>query len=267
MSGNDVAGILHPETAFDRGFKEIAELRNNRQDRAQRQQPGSLAEIQDGEARGDDETCNKTSDGARPGLLRADAWPEFRSANAPAREISADIGHPNNQENKDQRHEAVPGIETHQNRRRLRRGGIEKPAGYPAAPRLPYYFYDQHADQQHDECSVDPARDETKSGGRKCYDARDDHAPLAPSYDRQPLDIEPDRDQRYQRAPQPAAGLRDRNCQWCEHCRGGDAQKQITRTLPGRCGFALAHDPVFAAARPPKRRSRRPYSAIALSSA
>src|SRR3984957_21290736 len=37
MSGNDLTGILDAETAFHRGLKEIAELGNNRQSRAQQQ--------------------------------------------------------------------------------------------------------------------------------------------------------------------------------------------------------------------------------------
>src|ERR1700754_2420710 len=38
MARNDLAGILHAEPAFDRRLKEIAELRGNRQDRAEQQQ-------------------------------------------------------------------------------------------------------------------------------------------------------------------------------------------------------------------------------------
>src|SRR3982074_3935648 len=81
--------------------------------------------------------------------------------------------------------------------------------------------------------------------------------------------VEPDRRQRHQRGPQPSAGISDRDRERCEHQRGDDAHQQIARTLLGnsrRRGFALGHDPVFAA-RPPKRRSRLAYSAIASSSA
>ena len=46
---------------------------------------------------------------AGPGLLRADARPEFRAADAAAGEIAADIGHPDHQQHEHQRRKALAG--------------------------------------------------------------------------------------------------------------------------------------------------------------
>ena len=54
-----------------------------------------------------------------------------------------------------------------------------------------------------------------------------------------------------------------------KHRGGGNTQQEIARRWSGKCrrhGFTLAHDAVFAT-RPPNRRSRLAYSAIAPSSA
>src|SRR5882757_8595850 len=88
-------------------------------------------------------------------------------------------------------------------------------------------------------------------------------------HDRQPFHIEADCSERNEAEPEPSAGIGDGNRRRREHRRGDDAHQEIVRPLldtSRRGGFVLGHDPVFTA-RPPKRRSRLAYSAIALSSA
>src|SRR6476659_5417501 len=131
MARNDMAGILDAETAFNRGFKEIAELGSNRENSAQEQQRAGLAEPQRGKAAGDHKARQKPAHGSGPRLLRTDPGPEFRSANTAAREITADIGHPYDQEDKDERHKSHLWIEAHHHRCNLRRGGIAKSGRSP----------------------------------------------------------------------------------------------------------------------------------------
>ena len=107
MAGNDLARILDAETPLYRGFKQIAELRNDRKNRAKQQQRRGFSETERRKAARLSQGSRKTANGAGPGLLRADARPEFRPADAAAGKIAADIGHPDHQQHKDERNKAA----------------------------------------------------------------------------------------------------------------------------------------------------------------
>src|SRR6476620_464626 len=126
MAGNDLAGIRHTKTPLHRRFEEIAELRNHRKNAAYHQERTGFPEIEHGKDAGHREACDKTADGACPGLFGADARPEFRAANAAAGEIAAAISHPDDQQYEDQRDEAFDGIEAQQHRSDLGDTRIEE---------------------------------------------------------------------------------------------------------------------------------------------
>src|SRR6202030_1942748 len=73
MARNDVAGVLDAEAAFHCGFKQIAELGRNRQNRPQKHQRTGFAETKRRKAQGDQQARRKAADRASPGLLRTDA--------------------------------------------------------------------------------------------------------------------------------------------------------------------------------------------------
>src|SRR5258708_37044447 len=107
MAGDDLARILDAEAPLYRGFEEIAKLRDDREERGDEQQRPGFAEAKRGKAHGDDKACRKAADGARPGLLRADARPQFWSADAAAGKVAADIGDPHHQQHEHQSDEAA----------------------------------------------------------------------------------------------------------------------------------------------------------------
>src|SRR3979490_1313436 len=107
MPGNDMAGVLDSETPFHRGFKEIAKLGSDRENRAEQQQraqpKGRIHFAKCGKSRGDHKARHKPTNGSGPRLLGTDPRPEFRSANAAACEVTADIGYPYPQKDEDKR--------------------------------------------------------------------------------------------------------------------------------------------------------------------
>src|SRR5690348_16923829 len=82
MTRDYPAGILYPKAAFYRGFKEITELRGDRQERAKREKWRGSGELESGEAGRDHQACGKAADRAGPGLVRADARPELGTTDA-----------------------------------------------------------------------------------------------------------------------------------------------------------------------------------------
>src|SRR6266404_1272450 len=70
MPGNDMAGVLDAKTAFHRGFKEIAELGGDRENRAQQQQraqfKGRIHFAKRGKSRGDYKARYKAAAGPGP---------------------------------------------------------------------------------------------------------------------------------------------------------------------------------------------------------
>src|SRR4051794_24937798 len=99
MAGDDLAGILHAEPAFHCRFKEIAELRGDREYCCQQQQRPRFTKLAGRKSQRDHQARDKTTHRPRPGLLGTDARPEFGAANAAAREIAADIGDPHHEQN------------------------------------------------------------------------------------------------------------------------------------------------------------------------
>ena len=234
------------------------------------QQGARSAQTEHRKSRGDNKAGGKTADGAGPGLLGTDPRPELRSADAAAGEIAADIGHPHHQQDQDQRDKSPELIEAHQHRCDLGRGRIAKSRRGPAAPLRREQRNAGKAERQRHKRRIDPSERETHIRRRQARQrpARPRASARRP-HDRQPFHIKADRRQCHQNGPEPTAGIGDRDSDGCEHQRGDHAHQEIARTLLGngrRCGFAFGHDPVFAA-RPPKRRSRLAYSAIAPSSA
>src|SRR3954471_5801791 len=78
MPGNDVAGILDAEMPFHGGFKEVAELRDDRQRGTNEHDWYNIACAGRGPGCGYREAADKAADGARPGLVRAHPWRELR---------------------------------------------------------------------------------------------------------------------------------------------------------------------------------------------
>src|SRR5579859_1604550 len=144
VPGNDVAGVLDAEPAFHGRFKEIAKLGNDRKGRAQQQRvAGFERERRIGplgynckKSRGDRKASDKAADRTRPGLVGTDPRPEFRSADAAARKVAADIGYPDHQQNKEQRDKSTFVVEAHQHRCNLGSGGIGKSRRRPTPRRL-----------------------------------------------------------------------------------------------------------------------------------
>src|SRR4029077_2313806 len=77
MTGNDLAGILHPKATLHCRFEEIAKLRYHRKNARYHQQRAGFSETQPGERAGHPQTGDEAADSARPGLLGADARPEL----------------------------------------------------------------------------------------------------------------------------------------------------------------------------------------------
>src|SRR3954463_1374279 len=73
VAGNDMAGILHPETPLHRRLEKIAEVRKDGQFRGQKKQRQQPADAEPCECCGHSEAEYQAADGARPRLLRADA--------------------------------------------------------------------------------------------------------------------------------------------------------------------------------------------------
>src|SRR5450759_1229790 len=124
MPGNELAGVLDAEAPLHRGLKEIAKLGSNRERRAQQQERAGFAETRRHKPGGDDKARYKAADGASPGLLGTDPRPELRSANAAAREITADVGYPDDQQDEHQRGESPDLVEPHRDRGDERRERI-----------------------------------------------------------------------------------------------------------------------------------------------
>src|SRR3954453_8366182 len=80
MAWNDLAGVLDAEPAFHCRFKEIAELRGDRERGGQQQQRAGFAKLECRKSQADPQARNKTADRARPGLLGAYPRPKFRPA-------------------------------------------------------------------------------------------------------------------------------------------------------------------------------------------
>src|SRR5580704_9173087 len=212
MPGNDVAGVLDTETPLYRGLKEIAKLRNDRKNSAQQQSRAGIAETERHKRFCDEKARRKPADGACPCLLGTDPRPELRSADAAAREITADIGHPHHQKDQHQRDKSPGLIEAHQHGPNLGRGGIEKSRRNPAPPLRREQRNGNQAERRCTQRSIDPSQRETQSGDRKRDNARSNRAPLAPRpHDHQPFNIEADRRQRHQGGPHPSTGIGDRD--------------------------------------------------------
>src|SRR5436190_1161096 len=77
MAWNDLAGILDAEAPFYRGFEQVAELRNHRKKTAYRQQRPGFPETEPCKESCHGQAGDKAADSAGPGLLGADAGPEF----------------------------------------------------------------------------------------------------------------------------------------------------------------------------------------------
>src|SRR3954465_2274482 len=96
---NDLARVLDAESPLHRRLQEIAELGSHREHSSHPQNLDGLAEAERHKPRRNDQARPQAADRARPGLLRADTWPEFRSADATAGEVTADVGDPHHQQN------------------------------------------------------------------------------------------------------------------------------------------------------------------------
>ena len=92
------------------------------------------------------------------------ARPQLRAADGAAGEIAADVGHPDDQQNENQRGKAVARIEPHQHRGELRRSRIEKSGRDPAATLRRKHRDDDETDAEHDQRSIEPARDQAEPG-------------------------------------------------------------------------------------------------------
>src|SRR3984885_2405629 len=102
----------------------------------------------------------------------------------------------------------------------------------------------------------------------KNEDAHKHQARLPHADDGEPLDVKPDGCGGDEACPKPSTDIGHRDGQRSHHqCRDNPQQKVIPLP-PARCDRCLAfgHDPVFTA-KPPNRRSRLAYSAMAPSSA
>ena len=241
---------------------------------AEQQQRYDLAEAERGKAGRDHEACGKAADGAGPGLVRTDPRPQFRAADAAAGEIAADIGDPHHQQHEHQRGQAHRRVDAHAGsrpvraapHRQIRPTAQIRRSGVSAATA-------NEAKRQRDKREFEPSerrRDRRPSPAHATPDG--DHAkPARCADDRQPFDIEADRGQRHQQRPtasrrhrrsqsRPAPARRPRAMRMHEVAR------RLRRRPPPARLRRSRHDPVFAA-RPPKRRSRLAYSAIAPSSA
>src|SRR5271165_6949550 len=84
MTWDEMARILRAEAPLDRGLKQVAGLRQDRQNTRHYPNDPQLADparIGDRDARGN--PPGETADGAGPGLLRTDAPPQQRPADRP----------------------------------------------------------------------------------------------------------------------------------------------------------------------------------------
>src|SRR5215218_1622189 len=110
---NDLARVLDAETPLHRGLQEVAELGSHRQHSSQHQDRDGLAQTEAHKTRRNGQARREAADRARPGLLGADTWPEFRSAHAAAGEITTNVGDPHHQQNQHQPDESFRPILTH----------------------------------------------------------------------------------------------------------------------------------------------------------
>src|SRR6185312_17143243 len=95
MAWDEMACILRAEVPLDRGLKQVAGLRQDRQNTRHYPNNPQLpdpARISDRDACGN--PPGKTTDGAGPRLLRADARPQQRPADRPPAEEGEYIGRP-----------------------------------------------------------------------------------------------------------------------------------------------------------------------------
>src|SRR6516162_3848360 len=268
MPRNDLAGVLDAKSALDGRLEEVAELRSDRENSPEKQDGTGSSGTEGGKTGGDHKTRRKPADGAGPGLLWADLRPKFWTANDSPRKITASVGHPYDQQDKHQRGETISLIESHQNRCDLRTSGIGKPRRNPEAALLDKQQDDAAADEKKDERAIDPPRCKKKSCCCERCGAHRNRTRCKRAHDGEPFDIKADCRKGHQRDPKPSAGVSERYREWGQHHGCGRTHQQIARPLlgAGRCCLAFGHDPVFTA-KPPNRRSRLAYSAIASSSA
>src|SRR6516225_7737725 len=269
MSGDEMAGILYPEMAFDCGFKEITELSCDRQSATDDQERQYPRHAGGGKSGRNQKAHRKSADRAGPGLVRTDARPEFWTADAAAGKIGPDVGGPDDQKDKDQSDKAELEISTKQHRGKQRDGRIDKSRNHPAATLRRDKGDAQQSEHAQHQGRVQSRERKAQSGHCKSHHTRCDDAPLARgARDRQPFDIEPDDCERDEGGPQDAACISGAKRKGHQHRSGEDALQKIARrwSRKRRHSLTFAHDAVFAA-RPPKRRSRLEYSTMALSKA
>jgi hypothetical protein len=195
---------------------------------------------------------------------------QLRPADAASGDIAADIARPHHQQHEHQGKPAILRVEAHQHRGQLRRGRIDEACGGPAA--VTGCERDDHdkPKPEDDDGDIDQAERETYAGDGQQQRPGHGDADRADFADHhQPFDIKTDRRHRHEHGPEYAAGIGCRQGERCQHESCGNAQQEIVLRPLGvgsACDVGFAHDAVFVT-RPPKRRSRRPNSAIAPSSA
>src|SRR5438552_10234678 len=118
MAGDQMAGILGPEAAFERGFEQVASLCDDRQhdrNRAERKTRGERKWL--GKDHRHRDRRHYPTDRSRPGFFRADLRREFWAADRASDEIGDNVARPDHSKQEDRGGETLVRVRPQQNRR------------------------------------------------------------------------------------------------------------------------------------------------------